>query len=74
MWVLDIDVSDGKTGEDTLAELERLHGPLPATYTVITGSGGRHLYFAYPTDGPPSTMRPSVWASASMCVAVEVSS
>ena len=53
VWVLDIDVSDGKTGEDTLAELERLHGPLPATYTVITGSGGRHLYFAYPTDGPP---------------------
>ena len=51
LWVLDVDVADGKTGDDTLAELCDAYSPLPDTYEVITGSGGRHLYFAWPTDG-----------------------
>jgi replicative DNA helicase len=51
VWVLDVDVADGKAGDETLATLEQTHGPLPATYEVITGSGGRHLYFAW-DDGP----------------------
>ena len=51
VWVLDVDVADGKAGDETLAELEAAYGPLPATYEVITGSGGRHLYFAWPTGG-----------------------
>jgi RecA/RadA recombinase len=48
VFVLDVDVADGKTGDETLAELEATHGPLPDTWTAITGSGGTHYYFALP--------------------------
>lgn len=51
LFVLDVDVSFGKHGDDTLAELEERHGQLPATVEVQTGSGGRHLYYRYPADG-----------------------
>lgn len=34
-----------------LAELEAQHGTLPDTATTVTGSGGRHHLFIYPTDG-----------------------
>ncbi len=44
--VLDV---DGRTGEATLADLEKKHGPLPPTWQVKTGKG-RHLYFVYPKD------------------------
>lgn len=50
LWVLDVDVAGDKVGDETLAELEDAYGALPSTYEVITGSGGRHLYFAWP-DG-----------------------
>lgn len=50
VWVLDVDVSDGKAGDETLRDLEATHGPLPDTHEVITGTGGRHLYFAWPPD------------------------
>lgn len=50
LWVLDIDVAGDKAGDDTLAELEAAYEALPATHEVITGSGGRHLYFAWPAD------------------------
>ena len=46
MFALDVDVSDGKPGAESLAELEATHGALPATVEQITGSGGRHLLFA----------------------------
>jgi hypothetical protein len=42
VWVIDI---DGDTGEATLRALETEHGALPPTVEVVTGSGGRHLYF-----------------------------
>ena len=48
VFVLDVDVADGKAGDETLAELEATHGPLPDTWTAITGSGGTHYYFALP--------------------------
>lgn len=48
IWVLDVDVSDGKRGDETLAALETMHGPLPATVRSITGSGGYHIYFNDP--------------------------
>lgn len=48
IFVLDIDVSDTKHGDDTLEALEEKHGKLPDTVEVITGSGGRHLYFKHP--------------------------
>jgi hypothetical protein len=43
IWILDIDPG----GEDRLGRLEADHGTLPPTRNVITGSGGRHLWFKY---------------------------
>lgn len=48
LFVVDVDVSDGKQGDDTLADLEATYGELPPTVEVVTGSGGRHLYFRWP--------------------------
>jgi hypothetical protein len=48
--VIDIDDRPEFSGSDTLADLEQLHGKLPDTVEVITGSGGRHIYFL--TDAP----------------------
>ena len=45
-WCVVLDVDPRHGGDNTLAELERLHGPLPDTAEVLTGGGGRHLYFA----------------------------
>ena len=43
IWILDIDPG----GEDHLGRLEAEHGKLPPTREVITGSGGRHLWFKH---------------------------
>lgn len=51
LWVLDVDVKDGQVGRESLAALEEQYGPLPPTYEVVTGSGGSHFYFTWPTDG-----------------------
>lgn len=48
--VIDIDDRQQFSGSETLADLEELHGKLPDTVEVITGSGGRHIYFL--TDEP----------------------
>jgi len=48
--VIDIDDRPEFSGSDTLNDLEQLHGQLPETVEVITGSGGRHIYFL--TDAP----------------------
>jgi hypothetical protein len=55
-FVLDVDVpkpaKEKKTdGRITLGELESIFGTLPETLESQTGSGGRHLFFRYPTDG-----------------------
>lgn len=50
-WVLDIDCHKGAVGPETLAAWEQEQGPLPATRSVSTASGGRHLLFAWPEDG-----------------------
>ncbi len=44
--VIDIDRKSG--GFDSLLELEETHGRPPATFEVVTGGGGRHLYYIYP--------------------------
>jgi len=49
IFVLDVDITDSKAGDETLHDLETIHGPLPPTLTSITGSGGWHLLFNYPT-------------------------
>ncbi len=46
--VLDLDVKNGKDGIKALAALVALHGDMPATFTVETFTGGRHLYFCDP--------------------------
>lgn len=45
-FALDIDPKNG--GDEQLAKLIAQHGELPRTYTVRTGSGGRHYYFRLP--------------------------
>jgi hypothetical protein len=41
--------SDGPEGAAVLAEFERLHGPLPDTLTIRSGSGrGLHRHFKHP--------------------------
>ncbi|MBW7928228.1 MAG: bifunctional DNA primase/polymerase, partial [Fimbriimonadaceae bacterium] len=49
--VLDIE-NEQKGGVGTLADLEREHGTLPVTPRAISGSGGRHDYFATRSDAP----------------------
>jgi hypothetical protein len=46
LLVLDIDPRHG--GNDSLDALIEEHGPLPDTVEVLTGGGGRHVYFHYP--------------------------
>ena len=44
--VLDVDPRHG--GEQSLAEWEKEHTPLPRTVEARTGGGGRHIYFKHP--------------------------
>ncbi|UCH47887.1 MAG: bifunctional DNA primase/polymerase [Betaproteobacteria bacterium] len=44
--VLDIDIAHG--GKESLRRLEHEHGALAETVEAVTGSGGRHFYFAHP--------------------------
>jgi bifunctional DNA primase/polymerase-like protein len=52
--VLDVDTKRGVDGWATLAALEGCPIP-PATPTVITASGGAHLYYQRPADGVRNT-------------------
>jgi P4 family phage/plasmid primase-like protien len=45
-----LDVDHRHAGDETLFELERQHGDLPATCTARTQSGGAHLFFRH-ADG-----------------------
>lgn len=45
LFIVDSDLKDGKSGEDSLALLTADNGQLPETYTVRTRSGGKHRYF-----------------------------
>jgi hypothetical protein len=49
---LDIDPRHG--GDDSLADLERRHGPLPETIESLTGGGGRHILLAHPGTRVPN--------------------
>jgi hypothetical protein len=58
IWVLDI---DGMDGESSLRKIEDSHGGmLPSTVEVITGGGGRHLYFRLPDFEDAPAIRNSV--------------
>jgi Bifunctional DNA primase/polymerase, N-terminal len=43
--VVVLDIDPAHEGETSLAQLVPAHGPLLATLEVLTGGGGRHLYF-----------------------------
>ena len=45
LLVLDLDVKDGRNGEEALAMLDLLYDSLPPTRQVRTQSGGRHLIY-----------------------------
>ena len=45
VFVIDIDVHDGSDGIEFLEEWEREHGKLPQTVSVVTGTGGIHMYY-----------------------------
>jgi len=45
LLVVDLDVKHGVNGLDSWRALEAAHGPAPETYTVLTLSGGLHLYY-----------------------------
>lgn len=47
VWVLDIDPRHD--GDVSLAEIVRRNSELPETLTSLTGGGGQHYFFAYPT-------------------------
>ena len=44
--VVDVDPRHG--GDESLRELEGLHGKLPKTVEAVSGGGGRHVYFSHP--------------------------
>jgi hypothetical protein len=73
LWVLDVDtkksvdVGGGSLiplGVHSLRVLEAEQGPLPDTLVQVTGSGGLHYLFTYPSDelvyGNRTNMRPGI--------------
>lgn len=51
VWVLDLDLHDPEaSGLMSIQALEAVHGVLPETLTVRTGTGGLHLYWRMPQD------------------------
>ena len=48
IFVIDVDVGEGKDGIETLDSVQMAHDDLPPTATAITGSGGKHLFFKAP--------------------------
>ena len=42
IFVLDVDLGEGKEGDESLLTLEIERDDLPQTLQTITGSGGRH--------------------------------
>lgn len=49
LFVVDLDVADGKPGLASWQALVDAYGPAD-TYTVRTGTGGLHLYYLWPDD------------------------
>ena len=52
--IIDLDqLKDGETGPDGFElwqEIQEQYGPAPDTFTEVSGSGGRHLFFAVKPD------------------------
>ena len=50
VFVVDVDIGEGKPGVETLDDLCLANDDLPDTLEQITGSGGRHYFFKAPDD------------------------
>lgn len=50
LYVVDIDVSEGKNGRRSWDALVAEHGQVPVTRTVQTWSGGFHIYYRMPAQ------------------------
>lgn len=48
IFVVDVDSGPGKSGSDTMHDLQMTHDDLPETCEAITGSGGQHLIYRAP--------------------------
>jgi len=53
--VIALDVDPRHDGDETLAALEREHGPLPETWRFLTGGGGEHILFRHPGQKVPNS-------------------
>jgi hypothetical protein len=63
VFVLDVDIKNGRDGEAGLRQLEQKHGKLPPTIEAITPSKGRHLWFrmpAHPVQNSVSVLAPGL--------------
>lgn len=43
--VIDVDVKEGKRGDESIRQWTAVHGDFPSTVKAITGSGGYHYFF-----------------------------
>jgi hypothetical protein len=50
VFAIDVDVGEGKEGQDSLDDLCMAHDDLPYTFEQKTGSGGRHIFLKAPDD------------------------
>lgn len=50
-----LDIDPRHDGDETLAGLEREHGPLPETWRFLTGGGGEHILFRHPGAAVPNS-------------------
>ena len=48
IFVIDVDTGQGKTGLETLDQVQMAHDDLPITATAKTGSGGKHIFLRAP--------------------------
>ena len=48
LFAIDVDVKDGKKGDESLEVWQSKHGLLPYTVVQTTGSGGKHYFFRSP--------------------------
>ena len=50
-----LDVDPRHDGDETLAALEKKHGPLTDTWRFLTGGGGEHILFRHPGGTVPNS-------------------
>jgi putative DNA primase/helicase len=50
-----LDIDPRHEGDETLAALEKRHGPLPPTWRFLTGGGGEHIIFRHPGGMVPNS-------------------